>query len=288
MQITKQPELWNKLQKFSFDNPEAKFNFTQRLSRENGWSINYSIRVIEEYKKFLYLSYITKKSLTPSDEVDQAWHLHMVYTESYWKDMCENIFGYKFHHGPTKGGQKEGEKYNTQYNFTLDVYKQVFDYDAPVDIWPDAETRFSNIVYRRVNMHQNIVLNKNKVKEYLTSYCLPPFLGLIAALFICAEEIDWTSTICWIVGIVLVVFIIRGIYRYVNREDRNKRDGGNSSSSKSSGDGGCTVAGSFFGCGSSSSGCGSSHGHGCGGSGCGSSGCGSSGCGGGGCGGCGG
>jgi hypothetical protein len=294
MQIKKQPELWAKLQAFSLDNPEAKFNFTQRLCRENGWNLNYATRAIEEYKKFLYLSYITKKSLTPSDEVDQVWHLHMIYTESYWKDLCKGVFNYEFHHGPTKGGKQESTKYGTQYNFTLDFYIEVFGCNAPADIWPDVKIRFSNVCHQRVNMHQNIVLNKRKVKEYMLSYALVPFLAVISSLFVFADEIDWPAVLLWVGGIILVIFIIRGIYRYINREDReDKNKGGGSGGSGSSSNNGCTVASSFFGC--SSSGCSSSSSsHGCSSSsssGCssGSSGCGSSGCGGGGgCGGCGG
>lgn len=104
------------------------------MARENGWSIEYSKRVIDEYKKFLYLSIVEKCSLTPSDEVDQAWHLHMIYTQSYWHDLCKNILGTNFHHGPTKGGESEKVKYNDQYNKTLRLYAENFGHDAPSDI----------------------------------------------------------------------------------------------------------------------------------------------------------
>ena len=82
-------KLWEDLSNFSLDNPEADFSFSQRLARENGWNLAHSLRVIEEYKKFIYMSVVTGKSLTPSDEVDQAWHLHLIYSYSYWVEMCE-------------------------------------------------------------------------------------------------------------------------------------------------------------------------------------------------------
>ena len=33
------------------------------------------------------------RHIGPSDEVDQAWHLHLVYTRSYWGEFCPNVLG---------------------------------------------------------------------------------------------------------------------------------------------------------------------------------------------------
>ncbi len=45
-------KLWNEIKNFELDEPEISLSFTDRLARENGWSIEYSIRAILEYKKF--------------------------------------------------------------------------------------------------------------------------------------------------------------------------------------------------------------------------------------------
>ncbi len=266
--------LLDKLNKFSLDNPEASFSFSDRLCRENGWNKTFANKVIDEYKKFILLSKITGKSLTPSDEVDQAWHLHLVYSRSYWVDMCENLLdGFKLHHGPTKGGVAEATKYNEQYQYTLDIYKEILGYEAPSDVWPSLENRFSPVEFKRIDVKQNIVLSKHKVKEYGLTY-LAPIFGFITMFLLMSNTTtgeaknDW-GLVYWIIGLVVVIFIIRGIYRYINRDERRS-----SSSSSYSSDSGCGVISSFFGCGSDSSGCGSDS------SGCGSSGCGSS-CGGG-------
>jgi len=131
----KKPELWKRISKFQIDDSGSSFTFTQRLARENGWSIEYSIRVVDEYKKFLYLAMTSSVSVTPSDEVDQAWHLHMLYTESYWDELCGKVLEREIGHGPTKGGNSERVKYNDQYNKTLALYKSEFGVDAPEDIW---------------------------------------------------------------------------------------------------------------------------------------------------------
>jgi hypothetical protein len=40
--------LWNRIKDFQLDDPRVSFNFSDRLARENGWSIDYSLRVVEE------------------------------------------------------------------------------------------------------------------------------------------------------------------------------------------------------------------------------------------------
>lgn len=269
--MKKNLELWIKLQSFEIDDPNSDFTFTMRLARENGWSIDYAKRVVNEYKKFLYLSATENTPLTPSDEVDQAWHLHMLYTQSYWNDLCKDILGKNFHHGPTKGGGIERTKYNNLYEKTLSLYEEHFGEDAPSDIWPSTEARFANIVFRRVNMNDNIVINKKRVASYLTTFVLPAVFSILAIFLMASKpekESDGTAKVLlYIVLIVLGLFILRGLWRYANRKNRGSSS---SSSSSSSSDSGCTIIGSFFGC-SSDSGCSSSGCSGCGGgcSGCG-------------------
>ena len=76
-----QLQLWNEIKRFELDDPEISLSFTDRLARENGWTIDYSIRTIVEYKKFMFLMTIANHPLTPSDQVDQVWHLHLLYTQ---------------------------------------------------------------------------------------------------------------------------------------------------------------------------------------------------------------
>ncbi len=182
--------------------------------------------------------------------------------------MCGELLNdFRLHHGPTKGGSSEGERYNLQYSDTLDIYEKEFG-SAPSDIWPSVDKRFNKFNFRRVSVDDNIILNKSSVFNYLAS-----FIAVILAILLLSntqkDDSNGKDILIFVLCVVLAIFIIRGIIRYINR---NNRGGSSSSSSTSSG---CTILGSFIGCGSS----------GCGSSGCGSSGCGSSGCGG--CGGCG-
>jgi len=155
-----QLKLWNAIKSFELDQPEISLSFTDRLARENGWSIEYAIRAISEYKKFIFLLVIAPHPLTPSDEVDQVWHLHLLYTQSYWEDFCESTIKRKIHHGPTKGGFDEKTKFTNWYEKTKDIYIDIFETKPPKDIWPASDIRFSEIIFRRVNLKKNWILKK--------------------------------------------------------------------------------------------------------------------------------
>lgn len=157
---TDQQILWDKIKNFELDDPHSSLTFTQRLARENGWTIEYSLRAVHEYKKFIFMLCIAPHSLTPSDQVDQVWHLHLVYTQSYWIEFCKDTLGRQIHHGPTKGGSHEAEKYNDLYEKTIEFYKTLFERNPPEDIWPSANIRFSDVHFQRVNMSKNWIIKK--------------------------------------------------------------------------------------------------------------------------------
>lgn len=246
--------LWQKIKAFPLDDPGSSFPFSDRLARENGWSKAYARRVVEEYKKFLFLCCVTTNGVTPSDPVDQAWHLHLTYTHSYWTDLCKNTLGQDIHHNPTKGGSGEAKKFSCFYTTTHDLYREKFGSPPPPDIWHDHHTRFTDIDFRRVNVNRNLIIKKPAIPKkqvVILSGCM-----LFALLSI--QAIVWDAP----TFIFLAVLAVICVAAY-----RNRGKGGDAS--------GCSTAGcnsdvSHYGDSGCSSGC-----SGCSGSGC-------SGCGGGG------
>jgi hypothetical protein len=153
--------LWVRIRDFALDVPGARFPFSKRLARENGWCHCYASRVIEEYKKFCYIAMRAGHPVTPSEEVDQAWHLHILYTRSYWDDFCRTVLQQSLHHGPTRGGAEEGSKFRGWYQATLDSYRRMFRISPPSDIWPPVEVRFQHLAaYRRVNTATHWLIRK--------------------------------------------------------------------------------------------------------------------------------
>ncbi len=118
------------------------FPFEQRLARENNWDPDFTGRVILEYKRFVFLAVRAGHPVTPSHEVDQAWHLHLCHTRSYWDDLCGGILGQPLHHAPTKGGAAETEKFHDWYAKTLESYRRLIGVEPPEDIWPAPGARF--------------------------------------------------------------------------------------------------------------------------------------------------
>ncbi|WP_196894444.1 glycine-rich domain-containing protein [Aureivirga marina] len=155
----KEKYLWKKITDFELDDPESDYNFTDRLCRENEWNYEYGIRAVLEYKKFIFLICISEIPLTPSDQVDQVWHLHLLYTQSYWKEMCQEILNTEIHHGPTKG-KSERQTFSNQYEITKERYRQVFKTEPPLDIWPTSENRFHYIHFVRINKQKNWIVPK--------------------------------------------------------------------------------------------------------------------------------
>ncbi len=135
-------QLWERIRDFEMDDPEASFSFTDRLCREQGWSMQFAMRAVAEYKKFMLLIAICDHPCTPSEAVDEVWHLHLIYTRSYWKHFCGDTLGREVHHEPTKG-ISEQENFRDLYEKTQRSYTAFFLEPAPQDIWPGVEERFA-------------------------------------------------------------------------------------------------------------------------------------------------
>jgi uncharacterized protein (TIGR04222 family) len=133
--------LWARLDAFELDARDAAAGFSARLARENGWSGAHTARVVREYKRFLALAVCAGHPVTPSVAVDQAWHLHLLYTRSYWDDLCGTVLGRPLHHEPTSGGPDEAAKFRAQYERTLSSYRRLFGTEPPTEIWPTTKAR---------------------------------------------------------------------------------------------------------------------------------------------------
>lgn len=131
--------LWEKIQRFQLDDPNASITFTDKLISEQQWSRKFAHKAIEEYKRFMLLCVVLPNGASPSYVVDQVWHLHLTYTQSYWVDFCRNTLGKDVHHFPSKGGSEEDSKHVLWYLDTLAQYEAIFTEKAPQDVWPNKD-----------------------------------------------------------------------------------------------------------------------------------------------------
>ena len=154
-------DLWQRLAAHEIGPKAATLTFAARLARENRWDADYAARVILEYKRFCYLAVTAGHEVTPSDAVDQAWHLHLTYSRDYWDVFCAEVLQAPLHHGPTAGGTTERTRYYDQYAATFRSYEAAFGAPPPPDIWPSAKRRFgSDPRSFRVNPSDVIVLDR--------------------------------------------------------------------------------------------------------------------------------
>ncbi|MEZ6194554.1 MAG: hypothetical protein R3F20_02335 [Planctomycetota bacterium] len=188
------PELWAALRDFVFDAPGASLPFTDRLARDCGWTRDFARRTVDEYRRFVYLAAVAGHPVTPSDEVDQAWHLHLVYTRSYWKELCEGILGFELHHGPTRGGRTEGRKFADWYDRTRESYRREFETAPPIDLWPPPALRFGLAPhFVRANRKTHWILPKARVRGRLKAAGAVALLALATG---CASAL--TSVRLWV------------------------------------------------------------------------------------------
>lgn len=153
--------LWQRIAAYTIGPAGASLSFAARLARENRWTLAHAERVIGEYKRFCYLAMTAGQDVTPSDAVDQAWHLHLTYSRDYWQVFCPQVLGADLHHGPTAGGPVERDRYYRHYAATLAAYEAAFCEPAPIDIWPSACRRFSvDPQGVRVNFSDGIFLSR--------------------------------------------------------------------------------------------------------------------------------
>jgi len=228
--MTKTPcdALWHRLRIFQFDDPDARLDFSRRLARENAWSLEFAQQVIEEYKRFCYLALRAGHPVTPSDQVDQAWHLHLVYTRNYWQQFCGEVLEAPLHHGPTRGGALENAKYHDWYSATLVSYQQHFGAPPPSDIWPAPSARFRDAgAFRRVNAAQHWVLPKPALGAGLKRALLPG-LAVGLTLAACAAQAAVGSdpgaetvlvVILLLFFLIICLFAIRSVRRRKGRQE---------------------------------------------------------------------
>lgn len=239
-------ELLYRIESLDLDDLGSDFKFSDRLARENAWTVEFTRRVISEYKKFIFLCAEAGHPVTPSVAVDHVWHLHLCYTRSYWHDLCKNTLGFPLHHGPTKGGKAENQKFHQWYQNTLDSYRRIFQTEPPADIWPAVEVRFSPQNIKNIDYNTHFVVSKKSTLRLSAALALSFSLVGCASLLAKTDDFPIVFFLCVCFGIILLILIFKG--------GGGKKGGG-------CGAGGCGGGG---GC---SSGCG---GGGCGG-GCGGS-----------------
>ena len=154
-----QAELYKRICDFKLDSPSAIFPFSAKLAWEYQWTGIYTYRVIQEYKKFVFLAMVADRIVSPPTAIDRVWHLHLLYTHSYWDDFCDKVLKKPLHHSPSLGGKSEGLKYRLYYTQTLETYQKYFG-TPPSDIWHNPKLRSEKFTYQWIDRNQFWIIPK--------------------------------------------------------------------------------------------------------------------------------
>jgi len=143
--------LYQRLQAFQVSGYEGvPLAFLSKLARMNGWTATYTDRVFVEYKRFLFLTQTAEHFVCPSEAVDQAWHFHLIYSQSYWNDLCGDVLNKPLHHQPSRGGREETLAFYAAYTATLASYERLFGEKPPADLWETPTERLRETPHLRL------------------------------------------------------------------------------------------------------------------------------------------
>jgi hypothetical protein len=143
-------ELYDRIKAFKLDAPTATISFTAKLAWEYRWSPVYTIRAIQEYKKFIFLAMTAEHIVSPSVVVDRVWHHHLLFTHSYWDELCGKVLHKPLHHTLGFGGKQEATNDYYFYEQTLTTYQRYFG-EPPDDIWDSPPMRSKNPSYQWID-----------------------------------------------------------------------------------------------------------------------------------------
>ena len=125
-------EAWQRVLEFDIENVRSEYGFATRLAKENFWTKDFTQRAIMEYRKFMFLAANADLMVSPSPVVDEVWHEHLTFTQSY-HDFC-SLLGKQIQHIPSTRDRHDFEKFRLAKERTGKLYAQAFG-EAPKDIW---------------------------------------------------------------------------------------------------------------------------------------------------------
>ncbi|MEZ5443246.1 MAG: TIGR04222 domain-containing membrane protein [Lysobacterales bacterium] len=203
--------LWGRLQAHPLERPEQGLDLVRRVAREQGWTLPEARAAVEEYRRFCLLACLSETPVTPSEDVDQVWHLHLTYSRDYWERWCGQALQRPLHHDPTPGGQAAGQTYVQQYAQTLALYERCFG-PPPRRWWPASHRRFARPErWRWVDRQRYWLLPRPRHWGALLANRWP-WLGLLlpaSAMALPSNPLDWTA------GPFLALFGLGGLLLWI-------------------------------------------------------------------------
>ncbi|HYO04803.1 MAG TPA: TIGR04222 domain-containing membrane protein [Mycobacterium sp.] len=196
-------ELRRRIERFDLDAGAYPGYFVEKLAYENSWTRSFAERVLGEYRRYVYLSCTADHLVVPSDEVDMAWHQHLLDTEHYWGEFCAIVLKRPLHQRPNKGGSVGQQDHLDLYRCTLRTYERTFECQPPEDVWPPATRRFAaGSTHRRITLAHNWIASTRRIRVVgvgvLIALALPTTVAwaipsVVVPRAFGLSDLDWTD-----------------------------------------------------------------------------------------------
>jgi hypothetical protein len=124
--------LWLKLNMRNAQGLQAFAPLMQMMEKQMGANAEMAQRVVEEYRKFLFLAMRAGHQVIPPGIINDAWMTHMQSTHDYWENLGKMIA-----ERPMAGGMdaKAMGSVGDAWAATLKSYEAIFGTKPPMDIW---------------------------------------------------------------------------------------------------------------------------------------------------------
>jgi hypothetical protein len=124
--------LWLKLNMMNAEGLQAFAPVMKMMEQQMGSNAEMANRVIEEYRKFLFLAMRAGHQVIPPGPINDVWMMHMQNAQNYWENLGQMIS-----ERPVASGvdAKAMGSMGDAWAATLKSYEAIFGAKPPMDIW---------------------------------------------------------------------------------------------------------------------------------------------------------
>jgi hypothetical protein len=124
--------LWLKLNTMNAQGLQAFAPLMEMMQTQIGQNAEMAQRVIEEYRKFLFLAMRAGHQVIPPGIVNEAWMMHLQNAQNYWENLGQMISERPMAQGVDA---RTFASMADAWSATLQSYERIFGVKPPADIW---------------------------------------------------------------------------------------------------------------------------------------------------------
>ena len=173
------PDLMQRLNNDAFFDADRGMSLVQRLEKEKDWTRNFAENAVNEYRRFLYLSFVNGQPLPVWTVIAQVWEMHMSFGADYWHGFCKDVLQFPLHRTPLPKSELKKKYLQTSPDIHA-LYIEEFGSKPPKNLWPtesSLRTSFLGLVLSIAAVAIGTFLNMNGM-EIAPFFAIPAgFIG---------------------------------------------------------------------------------------------------------------